>query len=533
VAVAHGHLAFDASHVQAGLNFALSEHVGTELKREHFSEAERSLFQQRLQGQLSELSEVLNKPGFGEGPRTLGAELELCLIDARGRAFGISDQIVRAANTPMITPELGAFDIELSTPPVAMAGAPFSQMRQSMAASVKRIASLCEPHGARAIPISILPTLRREDFDSDAVTDLPRYRALTRGLCNARGKPFEIAIDGDDALRVTSYDAVVMEAANSAFQMHVSTSPREFADVFNAALLLSAPVIAAAANSATFLGKRLWHETRVALFKQAGDDRPPAADRDMALPPRVNFGNAWVREGAYELFLESVALHAPLLFECSPSEDARALLDSGQVPRLSELRLHHGTVWAWNRPVYDPSGGGNLRVELRSLPAGPTHDDMLANAAFLVGAMLALKERMPALTQALPFALARNNFYAAARDGLEAELAWPGEQGSAPTTHSAREILLSLMNDAHAGLRAAGVDDAECERFLSIFEARVRSGQTAAVWQRAVLSDLHRHGVTGDAALTALLERYVVGFQSQRPVHTWSIDEPEQGGTRV
>jgi hypothetical protein len=298
-------------------------------------------------------------------------------------------------------------------------------------------------------------------------------------------------------------------------------------------MLLSAPVLAAAANSPTFLGKRLWHETRVALFKQAGDDRPPTADGDMSLPPRVNFGNNWVREGAHELFLESVALHQPLLFECAPSEDADALLASGRAPALSELRLHHGTVWAWNRPVYDPNGHGNLRIELRSLPAGPTYDDMLANAGFLVGAMLALKERLPGLTQALPFALAKRNFYAAAQYGLDAELAWPSEAGGAPIQCSAREILLALLPEAHTGLRAAGFDDEERTRFLNIFEARVRSGQTASVWQRAVLAQLAERDVTGEPALRELLERYVRGFHSQRPVHAWSIDGVEPGGELV
>ncbi len=507
--------------------------MGTELKREHFTRVERELFNQRLHEQLGLLTRALGQPSFSAGTRSLGAELELCLIDHQGRAFGISDQIVRAANTPIITPEMGNFDIELSTPPVAMAGAPFSALRESMQMAVKRIANLSEPRGARAIPISILPTLRREDFDNDAITDLPRYRALTRGLKRARGVPFELAIDGEDSLRITSYDVVAMEAANSAFQIHVSVTPAEFKDLFNAALLLSAPVLAAAANSATFLGKRLWHETRVALFKQAGDDRPPSTDQDMALPPRVNFGNGWVREGAHELFLESVALHQPLIFECAAEEDAEAMLAAGIAPTLSELRLHHGTVWAWNRPVYDPTNGGNLRIELRSLPAGPSYDDMLANGSFLVGTMLALKERMPAITQALPFALAKDNFYAAAREGLSAQLSWPSEDGGAPRKLSAQEILLSLLPEAYMGLSAAGVEREECERFLSIFEARVRSGRTAAVWQREVLARLEAQGLSGEAALHTMLERYVRGFRSQRPVHAWALDEPDAGGTHV
>ncbi len=500
--------------------------MGLEIKQECFTRADHARFSRRLSEQLRALQLVLISPGFGRAERTLGAELELAVIDKHGRAYAISQALVREADTPLITPEMGAFDIELCTPPVPIAGKPFSQLRESMQTTVRQISALAERHGGRVVPISILPTLRSDDFGPEAITDQPRYRALARGLRDGRRSPFEIAIDGEDSLRLESCEAVAMEAANNAFQVHVSTQPGEFADLFNAALLLSAPVIAAAANSPTFLGRSLWHETRVALFKQAGDDRPPCPDADTALPPRVNFGNGWVREGAHELFMESVALHPPLLPECARDEDAVALASSGKLPKLNELRLHHGTVWSWNRPVYDPEHGGNLRIELRALPAGPSYDDMLANASFLVGAMLGLKDRMPQRIAALPFALAKQNFFAAAQHGLDAKLMWPSTTGGAPTRMRAREVLLSLLPIAREGLSAAGVDSAESV-FLEVFEERIRSGQTGAVWQKRVLSRLHAQGYGGYAALTKMLERYIVCFQSQRPVHAWSLDDSE------
>ena len=505
--------------------------VGVDIRTEHFTEADHQRFKRRLDEQLRALDLVLRKPGFGRTQRTVGAELELFVVDTEGRACAISEQLVREADTPEITPEMGAFDIELSTPPVALAGKPFSALRDSMQRTVRFIRELAARHGARVVPISILPTLRMEDFSREAITDRPRYRALARGMSVARGGAFDIAIEGEDRLQFSSYDAVAMEAANTAFQVHLSTAPDEFARLFNAALLLSAPVIAAAANSPTFLGKKLWHETRVALFKQAGDDRPIGPDGDMMLPPRVDFGNGWVREGAHELFLESVALHPPLLPECAEGEeDAIALACAGKLPLLDELRLHHGTVWSWNRPVYDPAHGGGLRIELRPLPAGPSYDDMLANASFLVGAMLGLRDRMPDLTTALPFALAKQNFFLAARHGLDAQLAWPSSAGRAPKQSSARDVLLALMPIAREGLQDAGVDADESARYLDLFEARVRSGQTGAVWQRNALGRLHAQGRRGYDALASLLDRYIAGFDSQLPVHAWGLDPAMDGG---
>ena len=145
----------------------------------------------------------------------------------------------------------------------------------------------------------------------------------------------------------------------------------------------------------------MWEETRVALFPQATDDRGDSLAQRL-LPERVSFGHGWVRQGAHELFAESVALHAPLLPLCT-LEDARAQVRAGAVPQLSQLRLHQGTVWTWNRAIYDPSAGGHLRIEMRALPAGPTPTDMLANGAFLLGLTLGLAAEVDRLLPAARF----------------------------------------------------------------------------------------------------------------------------------
>jgi len=500
--------------------------VGAPIEHEYFTDAERDRFVRRLDDQLRALEVVLARPDFGGGRRTLGVELEQSLVDESGRAYPIAERLARDAHADAITPELGAFDIEFSTDPVPLDGRPFTATRRKMEATASRISELAARRGARAVPIGILPTLRLEDFTAATVTPRPRYRALVREMREGCSDDFTVAIEGEDQLRLTSHDVVTMEGANAAFQIHLSTTADEFARLFNAALLLTGPVLAGATNSPTFLGKRLWHETRVALFKQAGDDRPTLPDKDFMRPPRIDFGSGWVRDGAHELFLESVALHSVLLAECRDEEDSLGLAMAGEVPMLSELRLHHGTVWNWIRPVYDPNPnrGGGLRIELRALSAGPTYDDMLANASFLVGAMLGIADRASEYVQHLPFASAKQNFFLAAQHGLDAELTWPSEGGGAPTRLRARDLLLELLPSAHAGLADAGVDAEERDYFLGVFEARVRSGKTSSVWQRETLDRLHAEGHRGYRALTELLDRYLAGVESQRPVHTWPVD---------
>ncbi len=500
--------------------------MGIEIDRADFSADDFRRFKERLPPQLGALEALLLRPGFGVGAPSIGAEVELFLVDAAGRPLPISLDVVADVDSAAVTPELARFEIELATEPVALAGRPF----RALAADIARLRGVIDEaaaaHGARTGAFGILPTLRRGDLGARAITDLPRYEALTRGLRRLRQAPFRIAIAGEDTLEIMSDDAA-MEGANTAFQLHLRAAPDEFARLFNAALIATAPALAASGNSPTFLGHRLWEETRVALFTQAGDARPPdrAAD-DWEPPARIGCGTGWMRDGAAEQFRESVALHDPLLpvvGDAPGDDDPEAVVAAGGVPALAELRLHHGTVWYWNRAVYDPGGNGHLRIELRALPSGPTVTDMLANAAFLLGLTLDLAPDVATLLPAFPFACAERNLQRAARDGLAAELLWPPDPASEPKPIAARALLPALIDRARRGLERAGVDASDAADRLDVFAARVATGRTGAAWQRHVLASVN--GVHGrDGALAVMVNRYLAHAASDAPVHTWPLD---------
>ena len=216
-------------------------------------------------------------------------------------------------------------------------------------------------------------------------------------------------------------DDVGLEGANTSFQVHLRVDPDQFAAHFNAAQLATGPVLAVAGNSPTFLGHRLWQETRV--FLQAGVDDRDAAGRSSRRLSRVAFGTGWMRTGPLELLEESVRLHEPVLPVVGP-EQPLALLEAGECAGPGGAAAPPGTVWRWNRAIYDPADGGHLRIEMRALPSGPTVTDMLANAAFILGLTLALAPDAPAMVRRFAFQQAHHNFYRAAQFGL-AELAWP------------------------------------------------------------------------------------------------------------
>jgi gamma-glutamyl:cysteine ligase YbdK (ATP-grasp superfamily) len=448
----------------------------------------------------------------------LQRELEFALIDSDARPLPLNLKVVGATVDPRITVELDRFSLECNLHPTPLAGRPLTTLADEIDDALAEVRRAAATHEGRIAVVGILPTLRADDLQSNAMTDHPRYRALSAALRRIRQEPFDVHITGDDSLEVEC-DDVTFEGAATSLQIHLRVAPRDFNSVFNAAQLATGPVLAAAGNSPTFLGRRLWEETRVALFKQAVDDRGER-DRRARRTARVSFGTNWVSDGAWELFDQAIALHEVLLPVLS-DEDPLAIVMGGRIPALAEVRMHQGTVWSWNRPIFDAADGGHLRIEMRALPAGPTTVDMLANTAFLIGLTHGMAPRMNAITKDFSFAQAEQNFYRSAQTGLDAKITWPEPDGNLTT--SAADLIPRLLPIAREGLERAGVATEEADRFLDIIAARTAARQTGARWQRRVLERLET-SLERRHALAAMLERYMELSESGQPVHTWSID---------
>ena len=201
--------------------------MGKDVERDTFDELEYARFAQRLEQCLSALEELLDRPGFGVGPATIGAELELFLVDHAGRPLP-RNQAVRAASAdPRVTVELDRFNLELNASPVRLAGRPFTALSRELRMLLDRVADAAGALGGRIVLIGILPTLRRSDLGPGALTDLRRYSALNNRLRQVRHGPFRIRIEGDDSLELVS-DDVSVEGANTSFQLHLRVNPAEF-----------------------------------------------------------------------------------------------------------------------------------------------------------------------------------------------------------------------------------------------------------------------------------------------------------------
>jgi gamma-glutamyl:cysteine ligase YbdK (ATP-grasp superfamily) len=492
--------------------------MGLAIERERFTAAEFAQFSERLTENLAVLRGLLQRPGFGLGAPMLGAEVELHLVDAQAAPLAKNQELLDSAADPRLTLEINRFNVEINAAPQPLRGRPFEALQKDLHSALSVVRSAAAQHLARVVMAGTLPTLRVSHLSEGVLSDAPRYRALSRTLREMRGEPFAVHIKGRESL-TAHCDDVALEGVNASFQVHLRVTPGDFAHAFNAAQLTSAPLLAAAGNSPFFDGKSLWDETRIALFQQSVDTRLDAKERKR-MPSRVAFGYGWVRD-ACEPFAENVALHPALLPVCS-DEDASAVLRAGGVPQLGELRLHHGTVWNWNRAIFDPAQGGHLRIEHRLLPSGPTLLDMVANAALALGLTLALAAHMPAVEPAFPFAYAEQNLTLAAKHGLDAELLWPSSRAPSPRTRRAGELLLELLPRAEAALVQAGVELDEASALLAIIRERVTTGRTGAVVQRALTRHFEaRHG--RDRALVLMLEHYLEHSWSDVPVHRWPM----------
>jgi gamma-glutamyl:cysteine ligase YbdK (ATP-grasp superfamily) len=490
--------------------------MGIEINQTTFDDADYRNFREALQGNLGALENLLASPDFGVGPGSLGAELEMYIVDASGNPLHANHEILAAANDPQLTLELNRYNLEYNLTPRDLGAAPFAATESEIINKLAGLRPVAAQFGGRIVPIGILPTLRESDFGAHSITDRRRYHALVGQLLKRRGGQFRIDIHGEDPLQLDMAD-ITLEGANTSFQIHYRVNPQDFADTFNAIQLMTPLAVAIGANSPTLFGHKLWCETRVPLFKQSIDTRHVDRYR-WNEPPRVNFGQGWVRRDALELFTEVVRIYPPLLPIC----DSRAAQNTNGVPTLAELRLHQSTVWLWNRPVYDDADGGHLRIEMRALPAGPTPRDTVANAAFLIGLAEGIRPQIREILPSIPFGIAEYNFYRAAQYGLEANLVWPEITQSGYREQPVCALIDRLLPLAQQGLESIGISAVEINTYLAEIERRLSRRRTGASWQCARLAALKRKMPMADA-LHSLLEEYMTYSEDNLPVAEWQL----------
>ncbi|MFQ5430911.1 MAG: glutamate--cysteine ligase [Nitrospinota bacterium] len=477
--------------------------MGQEVETSHFTKNDFVKFKENLDRETSLVEKLFSEGGFSSEHGVGGFELEAWVVDASGNPAPINDRYLKALNDPMVDSELAMFNIELNTSPYRLKGDALGRMQAELEETWRKCREKAREFNADITAIGILPTVRNDDLVPENMSNMKRYRALNDQVMRQRkGSPCIIDIHGREDLCIGQMD-VMLEAATTAFQIQFQVDFNKSVRFYNAAVVATAPIVAASANSPYMFGRDLWDETRIPVFEQSlaeiGD-----LDSTEATHGRVTLGFDYARESLVEFLQrnrDEFRVMLPMVYDEAPE-------------LLCHARLHNGTVWRWNRPLigFDEYGKPHLRIEHRAIPAGPSIVDTIANAAFFYGLIQAIGSEKTPPEENLPFGKARDNFYTAAKNGLNANLYWLDGKPH-PVTVIILEELLPL---ARRGLHEFGVIGKDIERYLRIIEERVRSGQNGAAWQRAFTA---KHGRDEKRLCMKYMERQNSGL----PVHEWTV----------
>ncbi|MGQ0575610.1 MAG: glutamate--cysteine ligase [Pseudonocardia sp.] len=500
--------------------------MGQDVDRTTFSRRDRQRYRAKVQRCIDTLAVMLREHPFARDEPMTGLEVELNLVGADLAPALAGDAVLESLGIEEFQSELGRWNLELNLPPRPLPGDQWRHLERQLVDMLGLARAAARDCDAELAVIGILPTLTRDHLDAEALSPDARYVVLNEQVLSTRGEPIRIDIAGDDPSGrhavepehlVVDFDSIAPEAACTSMQLHLQVHPDSFGAFWNAAQCLAGVQLAVGANSPFLLGSRLWAETRIPLFEQSCDVRSPEL-RNQGVRPRVWFGERWITS-ILDLFAENKR-YFPALLPITEDVDPLAELRAGRVPELAEMTLHNGTIWRWNRPVYDIAGGvPHVRVENRVLPAGPTAVDMVANALLFYGLLRCLVEEERPLWSVMSFEAAQENFETAARHGLEGPLYWPGSGWIRPD----ELVLRKLLPQAGDGLARWGVRSEVVDRYLSVIERRCVTRRTGASWQLDVVAALEERGADRPAALRGMLGRYLESSAANEPVHTWAL----------
>jgi gamma-glutamyl:cysteine ligase YbdK (ATP-grasp superfamily) len=495
--------------------------MGQEITHRHFKKIDFQRYRERLDAELQWVREWFRKKNeellarnrsYCSKVLTMGAEMEVCLVDAEGSPASMNHHILeKLKGTPLekaVTPELAQFNIELNSAVFGINGNAFSQLEKDLKQLWNDCDEVAKSLDCSLLMVGSLPSLTTDHLELSNMSHMVRYEALNEQVLRSRkGRAIELDIQGGETLKSIHHD-VMLESVATSFQLHLQMPFSRSVRFYNAAIILSAPMVAVSANSPFLFGKDLWCETRIPVFEQAVS--VGGFDGAVFGPiKRVSFGSGYAQESLLECFQENNE-HFPVLLP--------EVFDTS-IDDLAHLSLHNGTIWRWNRPLIGSQIDQDtqekeyhVRLEHRVMPAGPSIVDCVANAAFFYGAVTALATQYEIPEQQMSFVQAKENFYLSAKSGLKAKVVWL-EQQNLPVKALILDYLLPMAKD---GLNQLGVIREEIDYYLGIIEQRVKTGQNGAIWQRRFVK---KHGKN----MKTLTLAYLNNQNSGLPVHEWNV----------
>ena len=330
------------------------------------------------------------------------------------------------------------------------------------------------------------------------MTDAVRYHAMANGeLADDR---FRVAAPHLDIAAETLMPESLITSIQPHYQMQQAMDLPRY---YNYALRVAGPLLALGVNSPFFppdlyesavdpetILAEGWHENRIAVFESVLNS---ATETDkVRFPADLDS----IEEAVQRVVDDEIVVPMPV--------------DRGEQfhDNFATLRRKHGTYWRWIRPVIGGTSrsAANARIEFRPLPAQPTVRDSMALTAVFAGAMEGLTRTEHPVVD-LPWPTAKDNFYAAMRNGIDAGLEWILADGTETTATDV--ALRDLLEHAAEGLRAVGLSESAVDSYLKPLQWRIDNTLTPAGWKRQTVRSALASGATFAEAITTMQRSYI------------------------
>jgi hypothetical protein len=478
-------------------------------------------FQQEASADAEVVKEYLREGAFDNHQSIVGLEYEFYAVDdgrwsdeaGTGPEYSLMRVPRRLLELIGFEKELGLHNAEMTTSPQPFNPHGLRAQENEVLARLTTALDCTAAEGMRTVSDALwtIPpageTAREYLTDSvvdDGVavatnmSDAVRYHAMANGLGVE-----EFAVEAPH-VELTA-DTVMPESLITSIQPHYQTShAADLPRYFNYAVRVAGPLLALGVNSPFFppdlyedgvdaetLLSDAWGEHRVSVFESVLNT---ATDEDKVAFPR---DLSTVEEAVDRVVEDEVFVPMPVDRSGDRFDD-----------EFATLRMKHGTYWRWVRPVFGGASrsAANARIEFRPIPAQPTVRDSIAFQAAFAGLMESLVRREhPVIDQY--WETARENFYAATRDGLDSAQRWITNDGQETTDPVA--VYDDLLAHAADGLKSAGCSAAEAERYVAPLQARVETARTPADWKREQVRSRLDDGADLADAVTGMQRAYV------------------------
>ncbi len=473
--------------------------MGSEISHRAFTEEDFIAFKEALSKEHEYIRSLFDKGSevFSDKYR-IGYELETCLLTDDNQPNPINKEIIEALDSPLFTNELAKYDLEINGNVFTLDTNAPDNLEKDLLKLWTQVQECAKKLNANVGLFGVLPSLRPEHFNKEIYqSDMHRYTVASQRIRELRHESVKILFHGEDEISLKK-DDVMFEALGTSLQLHLQVPFETSVKYYHAALLASVVLVGFGANSSLVLGKKGWHESRIAIFEQSVDTRDQER-REHGEETRVHFAHGYI-DSWFDLFEQNKMFK--LIFA-----------DVKDTPRdeLHHLNLHNGTIWRWIRPILgrEKDGRHTLRLELRVLPSGPTLKDIQINIWFFIGLIEGLVKSGINLTH-IPFDKLKDDFYSVAKHGMESKF---HEPFNARETSLKEWILDDGLKLTEAGLKSFNIQN--IDSYLDYIRQRAQSSQNGASWQLAHFKKYHD--------IPKLMEDYMKNAEQNIPIHKWSI----------